>query len=154
LPSFLAPAVYNTPPATQALNTAVGDFNNDGIPDFAVINASFTGPDSTVSVYLGQGDGTFQAPRTFDAGVAAGYVVSGDFDGDGTPDLAVAVHSDSYGGGSVRVFLGNGDGTFRAGQSIPLDPHFNPKVMLAGDFNGDGNLDLVTGNFWNGAGGR
>jgi hypothetical protein len=150
LPSFLAPTVYSAP-RYQDLNTVAGDFNNDGIADFAVMNAKLGVTSiSTVSVYLGKGDGTFEAPRTFDAGVAAGYVVAGDFDGDGTLDLAVAIHSDSYGYGAVRVFLGNGDGTFRAGQNIPLDPVYNPKVMLVGDFNGDGNLDIVTGNYRNG----
>src|SRR5437899_10030713 len=88
-----------------------GDFNRDGIPDLVVTNL-FSG---SVSVLLGNGDGTFRAPVAFGAGSSPVFVAVGDFDGDGAQDLAVAnYHS------TVSVLLGNGDGTFRAAMSFPV----------------------------------
>src|SRR6266568_5003454 len=83
---------------------AEGDFNGDGKLDLAVTNYG----DNSVSVLLGNGDGTFQAARTFPVGIHPGLVAVGDFNGDGKPDLAVS----SVGDNTVSVFLGNGDGTF------------------------------------------
>src|SRR3989442_222466 len=102
-------AVYVTNP--QSL--AVGDLNGDGRPDLAVANPM----DNTVSVLLGNGDGTFQAAPTYDiACCRARSVAVGDFNGDGRPDLAVAS------GGGVSVLLGNGDGTFQAAQRFGAQP--------------------------------
>ena len=67
-------------------SVAVGDFNGDGLPDLAVAN--FFSND--VSVLLGNGDGSFQAPRNFGAGSAPISVAVGDFNGDEVQDLAVA----------------------------------------------------------------
>jgi hypothetical protein len=66
----------------------VGDFNGDGNPDLAVADFNFT--TSSVSVLLGNGNGTFQAAVGYKAGIDPGYVTVADFDGDGDPDLAVA----------------------------------------------------------------
>src|SRR5262249_97265 len=65
---------------------AFGYFNGDGIPDLAVANVF----SNTVSVLLGNGDGTFQRARNFGVGVGPASVAVGDFNGDGRPDLAVA----------------------------------------------------------------
>src|SRR5438105_6556973 len=70
---------------------ASSDFNRDGVPDLAVANAG----DNTVSVLLGNGDGTFQAARTFSAGTNPQSVAVGDFNGDGLHDLAVANCADN-----------------------------------------------------------
>ncbi len=65
----------------------------------------------------------------------------GDFNGDGNPDLAILNSADS----SVEVLLGNGDGTFTAGATVALPsvPADQAQHIVAGDFNGDGNLDLI-----------
>ncbi len=63
-------------------------------------------------------------------------VVTADFNGDGKLDLATADYYDSV----VRIFLGNGDGTFRAGQTYAA---CSPHGLAVGDFKGDGNADLV-----------
>jgi hypothetical protein len=75
-------------------------------------------------------------------GSSAVAIVSGDFNNDGIPDLAIADQS-----GNIQIFLGKGDGTFTAGASI--NPLYEGEGMgmepslATGDFNGDGNLDIV-----------
>jgi VCBS repeat protein len=109
----------------------VGDYNGDGIPDLAV--ASF---DSyTVSILLGNGDGTFRVvPSSIP--ITAQDMVTGDFNGDGIADLATAE------GYAVSIFLGNGDGTFKAAQKNSW-PEVNPLFLATDDFNGDGFTDLA-----------
>src|SRR5205807_9414060 len=55
-------------------SVAVGDFNDDGVPDLAVANLG----SNNVSVLLGNGDGTFRAARGFPAGAAPLSVAGGD----------------------------------------------------------------------------
>jgi hypothetical protein len=118
---------------------AVADVNGDGKPDLVVADAGGYGHSGGVSVLLGNGDGTFQAPRTFGAGLHPISVAVADFNGDGKPDLAVA----NLGGG-VSVLLGNGDGTFQAAQNFAAGSA--PESVAVGDFNGDGKSDLVVAN--------
>src|SRR5439155_697618 len=104
---------------------AVGDFNGDGNQDLAVANPNA----SSVSVLLGNGDGTFPAAQRLDAGTGPFSIAVGDFNRDRVPDLAVA-HQDSN---SVSVLLGNGDGTFQAAQSF--DVGTAPVAIAVGEFN-------------------
>src|SRR5262249_29497411 len=96
---------------------AVGDFNGDGIPDLAVANlGSDPALQGTVSVLLGNGDGTFQAAHSYAASFGPRSMAVGDFNGDGHLDLALAGY-DYRGNSGLSIFLGNGDGTFQAGHS-------------------------------------
>ncbi len=113
----------------------VGDFNGDGKLDLATGNYG----ENTVSVLLGNGDGTFQPFVAYAADSGSGIIV-GDFNNDGKLDLATA----STPASSASVLLGNGDGTFQAPLSSAVA--INPFNLAAGDFNGDGNLDIVTSN--------
>jgi len=122
---------------------AMGDFNGDGKLDLAVADL---GPSTqragTVSVLLGNGDGTFQAARSFAAGNTIWSVAVGDVNGDGKPDLVVP----DGGSNSVSVLLGNGDGTFQAARSFPVGT--NPVHVAVGDFNGDRVQDLAVANYF------
>lgn len=109
------------------------DFNNDGRPDLLVANSTA----NSVNVLLGNGNGTFQAPRTSAAGDNPVSIAVGDFDADGKLDLAAA----NNGAGSVSVMRGNGDGTFQAPVSTGIGA--DPASVAVGDFNGDGMLDLA-----------
>jgi hypothetical protein len=117
-------------------NVAVGDFNNDKIPD--VVTANYYS--NTVSVLMGNGDGTFQNAVQYAANSGPIYVVTGDFNRDGNLDLAVA---NDY-SNTVSILLGNGDGTFRPPVSYRAGSR--PIALAVGDFNGDGFLDLAVAN--------
>ena len=86
------------------------DFNGDGILDLAVANAGSV-PVGSVSILIGNGDGTFQDHVDYATGGGPGWVATGDFNSDGKLDLAVA-EGDLGPGTTVGVLLGNGDGTF------------------------------------------
>jgi len=147
-PSFSPAASYPVGPNPQAVITA--DFNNDGHLDLAAANGS------TVSVLLGNADGTFQPAKTSGTDLNSGSVAVGDFNADGKLDLAVTgtTFVMSYGDGGwyvqsearAGVLLGNGDGTFQHPNLMNID--LNPASVVVGDFDNDGLLDLgVVANY-------
>jgi hypothetical protein len=136
-----APGAAFSPAASPAAGSspysvAVGDFNGDGKADLAVANAA----SNSVSVLLGNGNGTFSAAPSPAVGSNPFSVAIADFNGDGKVDLAVA----NYGTNMVSILLGNGDGTFSAADSPPTGNF--PHSVVAGDFNGDGKADLAVAN--------
>jgi hypothetical protein len=142
--TFQAPV--NMPFPAIPGGVVTGDFNNDGKQDFAV-RAGFGNP-TTVAVFLGNGDGTFQAPKSSSTGGLSGSsIVAGDFNGDGKLDLAVS-NSDGT-SPNIAILLGNGDGTF--GTPI-ITPTGGGSLfsLAAADFNRDGHLDLITTDNTNG----
>jgi hypothetical protein len=127
----LVTASYAT--ADRSYAVAVGDFNGDGTFDLAVAGYIT----NTISVLLGNGDGTFQAHVDYATGSdrPQGVAVA-DFNGDGKLDLAVTHQYDT-----ITVLLGNGDGTFQPAVNVGAFA-----VGAVGDFNRDGKLDLAVGD--------
>jgi hypothetical protein len=131
---------------------ATGDFNGDGIPDLAAaVECAPPGCSSggQLLIALGKGDGTFQTPTALSAGgFYAESLVVADFNGDGKLDIALVTNctnSSCSAGGSVSIFLGIGNGTFVSQGTMAL-PSSSPALsIVAGDFNNDGNVDLVVG---------
>jgi len=152
--TFKAPVFYSVPGNTNTGVTstyptpiATADFNNDGKAD-VVVQISGT---SQLEVFLGKGDGTFQAPKTVSVSLPSGFyltsapIVAADFNQDGNVDLAVvAASSGTCCTTTVYVLEGNGEGSFS-------DPHaiytatgshviYN---LVVGDFDGDGKPDIA-----------
>jgi len=134
--TFQAPRVLNLNITLSGL--AAADFNSDGNVDLVAGGSGFSS--GNVVVLLGNGDGSFQAPRSFTTGSTISALTTGDFNGDGQPDLVTA----SSNADGVSVFLGNGDGTFSQPRDIPVGR--NPIAVAVGDINGDGFADIVAAN--------
>jgi hypothetical protein len=118
---------------------AAGDFNGDGRQDLVVGN-ELTSDTGDLVFFFGNGNGTFQAPRTLDIGAIPAYIAVQDLNGDGVPDLAVATMSNN-----VAVLPGHGDGTFGPPQFFGVGRF--PQSIAVADFNGDGRPDLATANY-------
>jgi hypothetical protein len=115
---------------------AVADFNNDGKLDLAVSNSGA----NTVSILLGNGNGTFAASLNYATGNTPMAVAVGDFNHDGIPDLAVVNQSDN----TVSILLGAGGGLF--GSQAVYATGNQPSAILVADLNADGNLDVAVAN--------
>jgi hypothetical protein len=135
---------------------AVADVNGDGKPDLLLASncASYaacnngTVNSGTVTVLLGNGDGTFQTPVAYNSGgQGADSIAVADVNGDGKPDLLVANYCGLPCGGlgadgSVGVLLGNGDGTFQSAVTYDSAGQNTDSIAVA-DLRGNGKFDLA-----------
>jgi hypothetical protein len=112
------------------------DLNLDNSLDLVVANQAA----NTVSVLLGNGDGTFGAPADFPVGLSPAAVAVGDFNADGDLDIVTANEGDD----TVTVLFGAGDGTFGAPTAIPVG--LLPRGVAVGNLNGDGRVDILVAN--------
>jgi len=144
-PQFAAAASYTTPDARyDGCANAVGDMTGDGKPEIVSANCG----DNTVTIYVNNGDGTFQQGAYFAAanagtGITPFIIPTGvtiaDVNGDGHGDVIVTNNESA----DVTVLLGNGDGTVTVpsvGYATGGDP---ANSVLVADFNGDGLADIV-----------
>jgi hypothetical protein len=118
----------------------VSDFNGDGIDDIVTTAFLNGNPADKMHVFLGNGNGTYQAAKTISGVTSAnGEAASADLNNDGKMDLVVR----QYTGGGVYSLLGNGNGTFSVAASTTGFDDLGINVELA-DVTGDGKLDLIT----------
>ncbi len=123
--SFGAPAVITTDSGPTTPLAIAADWNADGKADLTVRGSS------GIRLYLGMGDGTFRPPVKVTSSTWT-YLAAGDFDGDGSMDLAAS-------SGDIDLFPGRGDGSFAEVRSFTGAGSF----LTVGDFNGDGMPDLA-----------
>ncbi|HET6250034.1 MAG TPA: ELWxxDGT repeat protein [Tepidisphaeraceae bacterium] len=115
----------------------VGDVNGDGKPDIVALDIDDVTSNTSVNVFLGNGDGTFQAPLSQTVSFRLGGGQLADMDGDGKLDLVVSSNSN----GSIYTLFGKGDGTFGAPTNqISIG---DAESFYVGDLNGDGKPDLA-----------
>jgi hypothetical protein len=120
------------------------DLNRDGRPDLVVVNGGDSDVgDGWVSIFLGNGDGTFAPEHRLSVGFLPVAAVVADFNSDGRADLAVADYGHIYFNvaGDLSILLGNGDGTFQP--RTVVSQGFAPTGLAVADFNADGKSDLV-----------
>ena len=122
---------------------AIGDFNGDGGQDLAVAEyGAYPQRGNTMSILLGNGDGTFRRAASLPGRAGPSYVAAGDFNRDGRTDLAVSNYNDS----NVSILIGNGDGTFVRAGTVPVGAA--PWFIVVDDFNGDQMPDLAVTGHW------
>ena len=129
--SFAPPVSYASA-GSNSITTA--DFDGDGNADVATAGAN-------LSIFLGNGDGTFQPPIEYTPDFQAfTFIATGDFNGDGIPDLVATAFNPTW----VRVYIGRGDGTFAPPLQLPGPL---PQGLAVGDFDGDGRADIAVSGF-------
>jgi type II secretory pathway component GspD/PulD (secretin) len=134
-PSATSPTLLTLPAGSEPTALVAADFNGDGHLDLAVAEQGT----NVVTIFLGNGDGTFKAGVDYPTGKSPVSVAAGDFDGDNILDLAVANHADN----TVTVLLGKGDGTFTEATGSPEPVGQGPSSIALADFNVDQKLDVA-----------
>jgi Bacterial Ig-like domain (group 3)/FG-GAP-like repeat len=124
---------------SDAQDMIVADVNKDGKPDIVVVLSSTTAGTSSLTSYLGKGDGSFGAGVNSTLG--GFYVVSmatADVNGDGNPDVLLGA---CCGNTLASIAFGNGDGTFAANYGISIGSSTN--AVGFADLNNDHRPDLI-----------
>jgi len=130
-------AIPPLPAGNQTYSVAAADLNRDERIDLVVGNSVDPG---AILVFLGHGDGTFDEPVHYAAGVGADNLRLADFDGDGNTDVVAA--SD---GKDCQIMLGRADGSFGSAVAFPCGPE--PYGIAVADFDSDGRPDLAVANY-------
>jgi hypothetical protein len=133
--TFQPPVVTVLP---SGFSLAVGDFNGDGKADLVTSAYSSKTGTTELTIYLGNGDGTFSQGAQYS--IPYGAPTVGDVNGDGKLDIILTAFGDN-----LLVMLGNGDGTFQNAISGPSAIYSTQPVLA--DFNGDGKIDIVVGTY-------
>lgn len=124
----------------------LADFRNTGHPDVLAIAENYTSYGYYISFAPNTGGGHFGPSTTTNLPNAVGVIGVGDFNHDGKLDFVTAGFCGSLGNVQcLQVFLGKGDGTFQTGYTQSFGGNLSgaPVAVYVGDFNRDGNLDLL-----------
>jgi hypothetical protein len=142
--TFQPPRIFS---ASNPIGLAVGDFNEDGNLDLAVVEANGTG-DGSLTIFLGDGKGGLKRFASYPIGIESVNVAVADFNGDGHLDAAVTDFGFESTPGDVIVFFGNGHGKLR--RVAKFKTLQGPVGIVAGDLNGDHHPDLAVTQFGTG----
>jgi len=129
--------------APYLLDLGAGDFNGDGRQDLVAARSGYflDGISDDMTIFLGNGDGSFGPPSATDGGASPGSVAVEDFNADGNADIAV----DDEGSNVEAVLLGRGDGTFASPKYFGIGgSNKSPFGNITGDFNNDHRPDIVS----------
>jgi hypothetical protein len=121
-------------------DSVIDQFVPPGSYTIAIKRIGGSGAYDLTASLLANATGTFPNVNHFATGDGPTSPVVGDFNGDGRLDLAV-LNARSH---DISLLFGNGDGTFQHERRIPVPGNTPLTMLIAGDFNGDGRLDLVT----------
>ena len=134
LATLLPGATYDAGPHPSAV--VVADIDGSGKPSVLVSNES----EGTISVLLGNGDGTLQPRQSYAVGFNPSFIATGGFNGNGNVDVAVAGKSGSL----LAIFLNGGNGSLKEPFLYSLSK--TPTALTAADFNNDGHADVALAN--------
>ncbi|CAF0997315.1 unnamed protein product [Adineta steineri] len=139
--SFLLTNTFSTGVPSRPQGVTIDDFNNDGQLDIVVCNSQ----SSTIGIFLGYGNGSFQNQVTYSTGTQANpeWLASGDLNNDNRSDIAVA----NYIANTIGIFLGQGNGSFAIMIAYSSGDGSGPIYLTIIDINNDNVPDIVVANF-------
>jgi len=144
--TFGTPTYLTLPSGSVPGSIASADLRHTGKQDIVTANNGSVDGTNGVTVFLGNGNGTFASPHSYNVGPEPQTVTIADINADTKPDIVVTNSNLNGGGtaGSVSILPGNGDGTF--GTHLDVTAGTFPYGVAVGDFNSDNKLDLAVTN--------